>query len=194
MAVIIMAFVSILLATFLLVLATTRETEEEKVVGQRMATLRQSLRTADGITPGAAQLLKQKKTSRLGWMNEFLGRFQFARALEERILQAESSTTVAGLMLNTLGLLIIGFAITWLFAPMILVDMGVGAALSVLPYGVLSFKRTRRVNAFNAALPEAIDILARALRAGHSVVGALRCWRRMHKNRQARNLKKFSNS
>jgi tight adherence protein B len=173
MAVIIMAFVSILLATFLLVLATTRETEEEKVVGQRMATLRQSLRTADGITPGAAQLLKQKKTSRLGWMNEFLGRFQFARALEERILQAESSTTVAGLMLNTLGLLITGFAITWLFAPMILVDMGVGAALSVLPYGVLSFKRTRRVNAFNAALPEAIDILARALRAGHSVVGAL---------------------
>ncbi len=173
MAVIVMAFVSILLATFLLVMATTRETEEEKIVGQRMAMLRQSLKTADGISPGAAQLLKAKKASRLGWLNDFLGRFPFARVIEERILQADSSTTVGGLMLGTLGLLIGGFAITWLFAPMILVDMGVGAALSVLPYGVLSLKRTRRVNAFNAALPEAIDILARALRAGHSVVGAL---------------------
>jgi tight adherence protein B len=173
MAVMVMTFVSILLATFLLVMATTRETEEEKIVGQRMAMLRQSLTTADGITPGAAQLLKAKKTSRFGWLDEFLGRFQFAKALQERILQADSSTTVAGLMLSTLGLLIAGFAITWLFAPMILIDTAAGTALSVLPYGVLSFKRTRRVNAFNTALPEAIDMLARALRAGHSVVGAL---------------------
>jgi tight adherence protein B len=173
MAVIVITFVSILLATFLLVMATTRETEEEKLVGQRMAMLRQSLRTAEGITPGAAQLLKAKRTSRLGWLDEFLGRFQFARALQERILQADSSTTVAALLLSTLGLLIAGFAITWLFAPMILIATAAGTALGVLPYAVLSFKRTRRVNAFNAALPEAIDILARALRAGHSVVGAL---------------------
>ena len=92
MAVIIMTFVSILVATFLLVMAMTRETEEEKIVGQRMAMLRQSLRTAEGITPGAAQLLKAKKTSRLGWLDEFLGRFQFAKALQERILQADSSS------------------------------------------------------------------------------------------------------
>ena len=173
MAVIVMAFVSILLATFLLVMATTRETEEEKIVGQRMAMLRQSLRTADGISAGAAQLLKAKKAGRFDWLDELLVRFQFARALEERILQANSSSTVAGLLFSTLGLLIVGFAITWLFAPMILIDTAAGTALGVLPYMVLSLKRTRRINAFNAALPEAIDMLARALRAGHSVVGAL---------------------
>ena len=56
---------------------------------------------------------------------------------------------------------------------MILIDLAAGAALSLLPFGILSLKRTRRINAFNAALPECIDMLARALRAGHSVVGAL---------------------
>ncbi len=56
---------------------------------------------------------------------------------------------------------------------MILIDLAVGAALSLLPFGILSLKRTRRVNAFDAALPECIDMLARALRAGHSVVSAL---------------------
>ena len=123
--------------------------------------------------PRAAQLLKATKTSRFGWLDEFLGRFQFAKALQVRILQANSSTTVGGLILSSLGLLIAGFAITWLFAPMVLIDLAAGAALGLLPYGILSFKRSRRVNAFNAALPECIDMLARALRAGHSVVGAL---------------------
>jgi tight adherence protein B len=173
MAVILITFVSILLATFLLIIAMTRQSEEEKIVGRRMATLRQSLTTAGGITPAAAQLLKAKKSSSFGWMDEFLEQFEFARALELRILQADSATTVTGLMLNTLALLIAGSAITRLFAPMILIDVAAGIALSLLPYGVLSFKRRKRIDAFNAALPEAIDMLARALRAGNSVVGGL---------------------
>jgi tight adherence protein B len=90
-----------------------------------------------------------------------------------RILQANSSTSVSGLILTSQGLLIAGSAITWLFAPMILIDLAVGAALSLLPFGILSLKRTRRVNSFDTALPECIDMLARALRAGHSVVSAL---------------------
>src|ERR1700691_4936630 len=56
---------------------------------------------------------------------------------------------------------------------MLLIDAGAGLALGLLPYGILSFKRSRRIKAFNAALAESIDMLARALRAGHSVVGAM---------------------
>ena len=47
------------------------------------------------------------------------------------------------------------------------------AALGLLPYGILRWKRGRRISAFNAVLAECIDMLARALRAGHSVAGAL---------------------
>jgi tight adherence protein B len=56
---------------------------------------------------------------------------------------------------------------------MVLIDIAGGTALAFLPYGILSFKRSRRINAFNAVLAESIDMLARALRAGHSVVGAI---------------------
>jgi tight adherence protein B len=173
MALIVVTFVSILLTTFLLIMVTMRQTEEEKIVGQRMAMLRQSLRTSEGMAFGAEQLLKKKKKSRLDWLNEFLCRFRLGKALEEHILQADSSTTVGGLLLKSMSLWIAGYCITWLFAPMILIDAFAGLALSLVPYGILSLKRRRRINAFNAALPEAIDILARALRAGHSVVGAL---------------------
>jgi tight adherence protein B len=39
--------------------------------------------------------------------------------------------------------------------------------------GLLSFKRSRRVNAFNAALPDAIDMMGRALRAGHAMTASI---------------------
>ncbi len=118
-------------------------------------------------------MLKATSTGRFGWLDEILERYQFAQTLQKRILQANSSTTVSGLILTSLGLFLGGYAITWLFAPMLLIDLAAGAALGLLPYGILSFKRKRRISAFNAVLAESIDMLARALRAGHSVVGAM---------------------
>jgi tight adherence protein B len=170
MAVLVLTFISILLATFLLVIAMTRQTPEEKIVGQRMASIHIS-KHKDGISLEAAQLLKATRTS--SWLDDILIRFRFAKTLQARILQANSSSSVGGLILTSLGLSIAGYAITWLFAPMVLIDVGAGAVLSLLPYGIISFKCKKRINTFNAVLPEAIDMLARALRAGHSVAGAL---------------------
>jgi tight adherence protein B len=170
MAVLVLTFISILLATFLLVIAMTRQTPEEKIVGQRMASIHLS-KQKDGISLEAAQLLKATRTS--SWLDDILVRFRFAKTLQARILQANSSSSVGGLILTSLGLSIAGYAITWLFAPMVLIDVGAGAVLSLLPFGIISFKCKKRINTFNAVLPEAIDMLARALRAGHSVAGAL---------------------
>jgi tight adherence protein B len=170
MIVLAMTFICILLATFLLVVAMTRESPEEKIVGERMASIHISSKT-EGIALEAAQLLKATRTS--SWLDKLLLRFQFAKALQARILQANSSASVSGFILTSLGLLIAGFAITRVFAPMLLIDSAAGAVLGLLPYGILSFKCKKRIDTFNAALPEAIDMLARALRAGHSVVGAL---------------------
>jgi tight adherence protein B len=173
MALLVLTFIPILLATFLLVIAMTRQSPEQKIVGERMASIHISQKDKAVAGSDSTQLLKATRTSRLVWADEILGRFEFAKALHLRIQQARSSTSVAGLILTSVGLFISGSAITWLFVPMVLLDLAVGVPLSLLPFGILSLKRSRRVNAFNDALPECIDMLARALRAGHSVVGAL---------------------
>jgi tight adherence protein B len=173
MVLLILTFLPILLATFLLVMAMTRESPEEKIVSGRMALIHIPQKEQAGGGSDITQLLKATRVSRLRWLDEILGRFEFAKALQVRILQARSSTSVARLILTSVGLFISGSAIAWLFAPMVLVELAVGIPLSLLPFGILSLKRTRRVNAFDEALPECIDMLARALRAGHSVVGAL---------------------
>jgi tight adherence protein B len=173
MTLLVLTFVAILLATFGVVVAVTRQSPDEKIVGERMAWIHLSQNTKAVAGPDGGQLLKETKRSRFGWLDEMLLRIQFGQVLQVRILQANSSTSVAGLILGSLGLFAAGSTITWFFAPMILVDLGAGAALSLLPFGILSLKRTKRVNAFDAALPECIDMLARALRAGHSVVGSM---------------------
>ncbi len=173
MALLVLTFIPILLATFLLVIAMTRQSPEQKIVRERMALIHISQKDKAVAGSDSTQLLKATRTSRLVWADEILGRFELAKALHVRIQQAKSSTSVAGLILTSVGLFISGSAITWLFAPMVLIDLAVGVSLSLLPFGILSLKRSRRVNAFNEALPECIDMLARALRAGHSVIGAL---------------------
>jgi tight adherence protein B len=54
-----------------------------------------------------------------------------------------------------------------------LVDLASAVVCGLAPYWILSFRRSRRINAFNAVLADTIDMLARALRAGYSMGGAI---------------------
>ena len=94
MAVLVLTFVSILLATFALVAVVTRQSADEKVVGERMAWIHLSQKAKAGAGPDSGQLLKETRGSRFGWLDEFLSRFHFAQSLQVRILQANSSTSV----------------------------------------------------------------------------------------------------
>jgi tight adherence protein B len=173
MPLLVIGFLAILAASFGLVVVLTRGSPEEKSIGVRMAAIQAPAKTMGEMTPVAAQLFKAIRTSKFGRLEEILERFAFSRKLQMRIMQAHSSTTVGTVILSSLGLAFFGYAMVWFFVPIALIDVAAAAALAMLPFGLLSFKRSRRINAFNAVLAEAIDMLARALRAGHSVVGAL---------------------
>jgi tight adherence protein B len=173
MVLVVLGFFSILLVTFGLVVATTRRSPVEKIMSQRMASIQASMKNEDGIASETAQLLKATRTGKFGWSEELLERYQFSRTLQTRIMHANSSTTVSALILSSVSLAVAGYAIAWFFAPLILIDIACAATLSFLPFGFISFKRSRNINAFNAVLAESIDMLARALRAGYSMVGAI---------------------
>jgi tight adherence protein B len=63
--------------------------------------------------------------------------------------------------------------VAFLMSHMLLLVIAALAVGASIPYGLLKFKRSRRVKAFNTALPDAIDLMARALRAGHSMSSAI---------------------
>jgi tight adherence protein B len=167
------AFLGILLITFVVVSLVTNPSQGQRAIERRIEDIKSAQGTFGAPSNELAQLLKVETVSNFGWLEHFLQRYQVSRKLESRIAQANSKTTAAALLLSCLGLAIAGFLISYLFVPILLVQVLVACVLGYVPYGVLSFKRARRIAAFNAALPDAIDMIGRALRAGHSVVASL---------------------
>jgi tight adherence protein B len=55
----------------------------------------------------------------------------------------------------------------------LLVASGVGLLVGALPFGYVLFKRGKRLDSFQQGLPEALDLMVSALRAGHSLVAAM---------------------
>ncbi|HVD91763.1 MAG TPA: type II secretion system F family protein [Vicinamibacterales bacterium] len=81
----------------------------------------------------------------------------------------------SGVQLSISALLIIAcvsgvlFGVVGLAALRMMVGWVAGGALGfVLPFIVLRSKRTRRLRAFEEAFPEALDLVSRALKAGHA--------------------------
>jgi tight adherence protein B len=89
------------------------------------------------------------------------------------IQQSGCRTTVSAIVLTALALAATAGLVSLLLMPQwyaVLAAAAVGAATPVL---FLMFRRSRRMAAFEELFPEALDLLSRALRAGHAFQTAL---------------------
>jgi tight adherence protein B len=87
----------------------------------------------------------------------------------------------SGLKVSLSGVLLVAFALAGLMALVAGViarskyALPVGAAVGfALPFVFLSFKRTRRMRTFEEQFPEGLDLIARALKAGHAFATGLK--------------------
>jgi tight adherence protein B len=165
-------FAAILVVTFGVVALFGGSSDDQRAVEKRVV----SILTPDPNNPSGAPelaLLKSQPVGQFGWLNDLLLRYPVSKMLEIMIIQANSKTSPAKLLLSTLGLTVVGFAATAWFVHIIAIQLLVAGILGYIPFGYLSFKRSRRITAFNAALPDAIDMMGRALRAGHSMTASI---------------------
>jgi tight adherence protein B len=166
------AFFGILIIMFGVMVLVTNPSQGQKAVERRIAGIRSSSGIAtDSGASSLSPLLKASSGG--GWLGNFLDRFQISRAIEMKIIQADSKTSVVKLLVSSAGLAFTGLVVSYLFIPILPVQLAAAAGAAYVPYGLLSFKRSRRINAFNEALPDAIDMMGRALRAGHSMVASI---------------------
>jgi tight adherence protein B len=106
-------------------------------------------------------------------MERALIRFGLSRRLQALLTQARVPLSAGALILLIVALAGTGFFLVFLFAPMLPVEIVAAGVLGAAPVTWVVWKRTRRLRAFNAILPDAIDMIARALHAGHSISGAI---------------------
>jgi tight adherence protein B len=98
-----------------------------------------------------------------------LSRFQFSKRLKVLLVHANSEMGAGGVVLASLGAGAVCGLVSYIFVRMVIVSTGFIFAGFTIPYVLLRLKRGRRLKAFNLALPDAIDLMARALVAGHSI-------------------------
>jgi tight adherence protein B len=167
---ILLLFLFILVTVFAVVAFITRPTRSEKLAHSRFeaATGRASPYSAQQI-----DILRQDKYSNIVWLNRYLHKLKLASRLRRLIAEADLNWSVGHLILGSLAAL---FVVYWFgsFAypgKLIIPALAVCAFLS--PYSFIFLKRRRQYRRFSTLLPDAMDLVARALRAGHSLTAAL---------------------
>lgn len=125
--------------------------------------------------PTQTKLLRQRMLSELPVLERTLGRIPRMRGLDRTILQAGLNWTVSKLLLACAALgLVAWLGVTSLLHQTALMGAIAGVAACLLPVAYVRFKRASRMNRIQKQLPDALDLITRALRAGHAFSSALK--------------------
>src|SRR5215207_1050369 len=166
-----LVFITCMLGVFGAYLFATRGSEaKRKRLQQRLAeTLLYSSSTEDV----EVQLARRELLSEIPSVNRALVRIQSALRLKRVLDQADLHITVTRLlMLSAMAGLLAALAVSMLTISMLLVGAA-GLAATAVPFMHVFYKRKQRLNAFLSALPDTLELMSRALQAGHGVAESL---------------------
>src|SRR5271163_1298921 len=142
---------------------------QSRVLRDRLSAVQQA---AEQPLPDAA-LLRDEVLSRIPAFDTFLRRSERVSVLQKMLAQGNVDVRAGNfLMLCAVSALL--FAVVAAIAGGNLVFGWAGAVLGFfIPYAYAAHMRTKRFQKFEEKFPEAIDTLARAVRAGHAFTTAL---------------------
>jgi len=137
---------------------------KKKVVGM--------LETVAGQTTLAdTTILKESGTEAGSFVDQLVSQMDVAAKLQGKLQQAGLDWSV-GKLLALMGVAgIAGGLLGFRFKPLIIQSLScavVAVAASFLPYFYVVRRRSKRMSMFEEQFPEALDFLARAMRAGHA--------------------------
>jgi tight adherence protein B len=139
--------------------------------------LEQRLRDASGLaaleTDGDSTVLKQKQSSALPALDRMVSGSKVGGSVSRIIEQSGIQTSPGTVVVMSLGFGIIGALVCNMFVKQALAIPVAAAAGFAAPTAYLLHKRGRRLRKFEEQFPEALDLLSRAIRAGHAFQTAM---------------------
>lgn len=132
------------------------------------------IRLAQLRTGVAGVVLSPKKLSGIPLLDRLLrGRLGVAGPIERLVTESGVRLTVGAFVLLTVVAGLAGGVGCWMLTQLWLLSVGVGLAAAFIPFAVVRRKRAVRLRTFEEQFPEAIDLISRALRAGHALTTGL---------------------
>jgi tight adherence protein B len=122
------------------------------------------------------RILKERLEKPTGWWPKLLkilvGEKRLAR-LKTRMLQADIHQDPGTFIRFSLMLVALGLAIGSLLFRNNILGLGLGGALGTVPFYYIKAKKQKKTRQFETQMPDAMELLARSLRAGHTLPSAL---------------------
>lgn len=165
----IIVFVAVSFAAFSFGVLFDQRRARARLLRERVA-----VAPAAGVPQETLALLRDEMLSRIPVLDTLLRRSERASRLQILLEQADLTIRVGNMLLFSLVsaaiLGVLGFVLTGTLArhEALLLTFAFAGLGAILPYSYASWRRNRRFARFEEAFPEAMDTLARAVRAGHA--------------------------
>jgi tight adherence protein B len=165
----ILVFVVVTLAIFSVISLLDQRQAQARLLRERLSAVP---KTTEQATPDVA-LLRDELLSKIPAFDTFLRRSERVSALQKLLAQGNVDVRAGNFLMLCLVSTVVLAAVAFLAGGTLLFAWA-GALLGFfVPYAYASHMRSKRFQKFEEKFPEAIDTLARAVRAGHAFTTAL---------------------
>jgi tight adherence protein B len=138
--------------------------------GKSEKRIKERLKFVQGLESGpvTASLIKSEMLTQDSWKNRLLGKFRHIFNLDELLLQADLPCRAGTLLLVSLSMGTAAGAYGFFQFGLLGAVGGFFGVGYLLPNFLLVLKKKRRLKKFEKQLPEALGLMSRSLKAGHS--------------------------
>jgi tight adherence protein B len=164
----ILLFLGLLVLIFGVVFFFLKPTSMEKAVEDQLA----SIEDVQSTTGERTTILKEDVV-RSATLEELAHGLPWSQSSSRLIKQAGQSWSLGSLSLFSLIAGLITYGLASFFNTTTVISIALGAAVVLAPYAYLYILREVRFSKFSDLLPEAVDLMSRGLRAGHSIQAVL---------------------
>ncbi len=113
-------------------------------------------------------ILRTRKISEVPFLNQALSGMPIVERLDRVLQQADVRSPLGFFILLTIFLALIAFLATSLLTKNYVLSMIMAVALGAIPVLYVRWKKDQRMKKFQRQFPDALELIARALRAGHA--------------------------
>jgi tight adherence protein B len=143
----------------------------QQVIQKRMSAVHKAERRGEASLN--LKLVRDEMLSSVPILHRFLMQWSWSSKLQDFLIQAGTTMKPAKLILLS-GVLGLGsYLFSGMFSPHFYITAPIGLIATFIPISVVALKRRRRLRKFEEHFPEALDLLGRAVRAGHAFTTGL---------------------
>jgi tight adherence protein B len=172
----ILVFVVVALGVFAVASLLDQRSAQARLLRERLATVQEA---SDRQPSEELALLRDEMLSKIPALDNLLRRStrisNLQPFLEQANLKIRAGNILVMCVVSALALAVMGFLLAGSLPPnQALTFAALGLVVgAIMPYSYASYRRNKRFQKFEELFPEAIDTLARAVRAGHAFTTAL---------------------